>query len=101
MAFVGTVDIPERVDRAQYFREMSYLELSVLFEKESTRDRWAAIAPKGVIGLVAPSELRDDGFDRLQITIKALAACCVLFRSPPLFAPSQANRDRLRAFFGD
>ncbi len=99
MAQVGTVDIPERVERAQYFRELPYLELSVLFDKESTRDKWAAVAPKGVIGLVAPSALAAEGLDRLGVTIRALGACCAVFRSPNLFAPSQANRDRLRQFF--
>ena len=34
MAQVGTVDMPERVERAHYFRELSYLELSLLFEHE-------------------------------------------------------------------
>src|SRR4029078_108738 len=31
----------------------------------------------------------------------ALTADPVLFRSPPLFAPSSANRDQLRRFFGE
>jgi uncharacterized protein YecE (DUF72 family) len=33
--------------------------------------------------------------------VTALTADPVLFRSPPLFAPSSANRDQLRRFFGE
>jgi hypothetical protein len=110
MAQVGTVDIPERVERAQYFRELSYLELSVLFDttlKESTRDKWAAVAPAGTLGLVAPRAALGaretlDVAPALQVlhdAVARLAASCAVFRSPPLFAPSQAHRDRLQTFF--
>lgn len=98
---VGTVDIPERIDREHYFRELSYLELSVLHAqpdvKESTLNKWAAVAPEGVIGLVAP--MSAEMLPRVTAVAAKLHATCVVFRSPAMFSPSQANRDKLAAFF--
>ena len=56
-ARIGTVDIPDRTERERYFAELTYLELSALFAgplKPGALAKWADVAPKGVIGLVAP-----------------------------------------------
>ncbi len=127
---IGTADIPERTDREKYFRELTYLELSVLFAgplKPSSLAKWAEIAPKGSIGLVAPwvlthrkppkgeklwqhddtvGDFRDSGSGRVALVelakaVTQLGAAHVIFRSPPLFAASQANRDALKKFFGE
>jgi uncharacterized protein YecE (DUF72 family) len=129
-ARIGTVDIPDRTDRGRYFRELSYLELSALFAgplKPGALAKWAELAPKGAIGLVAPwvlthrrapsaarlwrhdataGDFRDsaparDALGPFRAAVDALGASHVVFRSPPLFAPSAANRDRLRAFFSE
>ncbi len=103
MVCVGTVDLPERVDRARYFAELDYLELNLLARAEvtpKTRDRWAASCPRGVVGLVVGGDLR-----ALPVTladdVKAFGASCVVFPSPAMFSPSQAHRDRLKTFFND
>jgi uncharacterized protein YecE (DUF72 family) len=129
-ARIGTVDIPDRTDRERYFAELSYLELSALFAgplKPGALQKWAQVAPTGTIGLVAPwvfthrrapesprlwrhddtaGDFRDsvparDALGPFRAAIADLGAVHAIFRSPPLFAPSQANRDRLRAFFGE
>jgi len=129
-ARIGTVDIPDRTDRERYFAELSYLELSALFAgplKPGALAKWADVAPKGTVGLVAPwvfthrrapdatrlwrhdataGDFRDsaparDALPPFRAAIDALGAVHAVFHSPPLFAPSAANRDRLRAFFGD
>jgi hypothetical protein len=101
MVCVGTVDVPERVDRTRYFEQLDYLELTLLARGEvtpKTRDRWAASCPRNVVGLVVSTEFRT-----LPVTlvadVTAFGATCVVFPSPPLFSPSQAHRDRLKAFF--
>ena len=125
---IGTVDIPDRIERDRYFKQLAYLELSALFAgplKPSALARWAEIAPKGGLGLVAPAVLthrnppkaakawpsdattgdfRDSPAGRvalaaLRTAVDTLGARCVVFRSPSLFAPSAANRDQLRRFF--
>src|SRR5688500_16282716 len=131
MAFrIGTVDIPERVERDRYFRELSYLELSALFAgplKPGSLAKWKSNAPAGAIGLVAPwvlthrqppkaaklwdhdatvGDFRESPLSRAALTafregVKTVDAGFAIFKSPPLFAPSQANRDRLTAFFRD
>ncbi|MGE0867753.1 MAG: DUF72 domain-containing protein [Kofleriaceae bacterium] len=127
---IGTVDLPERVDRPRYFRELNYLELSALFPgplKPSALARWAAESPKQSIGLVAPwvlthrkapkstklwdhdasvGDFRDSAPGRAALAglveaVAALNAPCVVFSSPPLFAPSAANRELLKRFFGE
>lgn len=129
-ARIGTVDIPDRTERERYFAELSYLELSALFAgplKPAALAKWATVAPKGSVGLVAPwvfshrrapdaqrlwrhdataGDFRDSAPARealapFRAAIDALGAVHAVFRSPPLFAPSAANRDRLRAFFGE
>jgi hypothetical protein len=129
-ARIGTVDIPDRTERERYFAELSYLELSALFAgplKPGALAKWAQVAPKGTVGLVAPwvfthrrapeasrlwrhdataGDFRDsaparDALGPFRAAIDALGAVHAIFRSPPLFAPSQVNRDRLRAFFGE
>lgn len=127
---IGTVDIPERIERHRYFRDLSYLELSALFAgplKPSLVAKWAALAPAGSIGLVAPSVLthrkapkssnpwptdatvgdfRDSAPGRaalaqLRAAVTQLSSPCVIFHSPALFAPSAANRDQLKKFFAE
>lgn len=122
--------MPPRVDRERYFRELSYLELSLLFAgpvKPGALSKWAAVAPPGSIGLVAPfslthrkppsgaklwphdastgdfriSDTARAAFDALCEAAKTLRARCVVFRSPDTFSPSAANRDALRRFFGE
>ena len=127
---IGTVDIPERVERSRYFQELSYLELSALFPgplKPAAFARWQEVAPPGALGLVAPwvvthrkppkaerlwphdsevGDFRDSRHGRsalaaFQGAVTALSASLAIFPSPPLFAPSTANRDQLRRFFGE
>jgi uncharacterized protein YecE (DUF72 family) len=102
MVFVGTVDIPERVDRERYFAQLDYVELSLLLQnvKDKTRGKWAASCPPGAVGLVVAGELREIAVT-LAEDVAAFQAGCVVFRSPALFSPSQANRDQLRRFFGE
>lgn len=129
-ARIGTVDIPDRTERAHYFAKLSYLELSALYAgplKPASLAKWSAVAPKGTLGLVAPwvfthrqapeaerlwrhdgtaGDFRDstparDALGPFRAAIDALGAVHAVFRSPPLFAPSAANRDRLRAFFSE
>jgi uncharacterized protein YecE (DUF72 family) len=89
--------------------------------------RWADIAPKRSVGLVAPfplthrkppagaklwphdastgdfriSDLARATLAPLREAVLALAARYVVFRSPESFSPSAANRDRLRRFFAE
>ena len=127
---IGTVDLPARVERERYFRELSYLELSALFQaplKTASLSRWQSMAPPSTLGLVAPwvlthrkppasgpswthdptvGDFRISAPGREAITplhnaVTALTPAQVLFRSPPLFAPSMANRELLRRFFGE
>jgi len=127
---IGTVDIPERIERSRYFAELPYLELSALFAapwKAGSLARWQADAPAGSLGLVAPwvltqrkppkaerlwhhdstvGDFRDSAHGRSALAVfreavTAVAAPHALFRSPPLFAPSTANRDQLKRFFGE
>jgi hypothetical protein len=127
--FVGTVDVPAKIDRERYFRELTYLELPALFAgplKASSLSKWEE-APAGSIGLVAPfplthrkpppgsklwpTDAKTGEFritDAARATIEPLReavtktrARCVVFRSPDSFSPSAANRDALRAFFSE
>lgn len=127
---IGTVDIPDRTERSRYFRELSYLELSALFagpQKPGSLAKWTDFAPAGAIGLVAPfvlthrtppkaaknwdhdattGDFRDSPLARTALAalaeaVKVVKARHVIFRSPSLFAPSQANRDRLTKFFSE
>ncbi len=127
---IGTVDIPERIERDRYFRELSYLELSVLFAgplKPPALAKWIAAAPAHTVGLTAPwvltqrkapkaerlwhhdatvGDFRDSAHGRSALAafrevVIAVTASHALFRSPPLFAPSAANREQLRRFFGE
>ncbi|HVK83035.1 MAG TPA: hypothetical protein VM513_02960 [Kofleriaceae bacterium] len=129
-ARIGTVDIPERMDRARYFRELDFLELSALFAgplKPSVLAGWAEVAPRGSLALVAPfvlthrkppkaaklwthdattGDFRDSAPGRVALAelrkaVDQLGASHVVFKSPSLFAASQANRDQLARFFGE
>lgn len=124
---IGTVDLPERIDRERYFAELSYLELSALFAgplKAASLAKWQD-APADTVGLVAPwvltqrkpptasrlwhhdatvGDFRDSAHGRSALTAfraaaDLLHAAFAVFPSPPLFAPSTANRDRLKQFF--
>jgi uncharacterized protein YecE (DUF72 family) len=127
---IGTVDLPARVERERYFQELSHLELSVLFQgplKSSSLARWQSVAPPGALGLLAPWVLThrkppvsgpswahdatvgdfrnsapgQEALTALREAVTILTPGHVLFRSPPLFAPSSANREQLRRFFGE
>ncbi len=127
---IGTVDIPERIERSRYFHELSYLELSALFAgplKPGSLAKWQEVAPPGSIGLVAPwvltqrkppkaprlwhhddtvGDFRDSGHGRSALAVfreaaQALSARHAIFVSSPMFAPSAANRDQLKVFFGE
>jgi len=127
---IGTVDLPARVERERYFRELTYLELSALYAgpvKPSALAKWVEAAPKGTVGLVAPfvlthrkpptgpklwahdassGDFRDSPAGRaslgpLRDAVTAIGATEVVFRSPEAFSPSAANRDQLRRFFGE
>jgi hypothetical protein len=147
--WIGTADLPDRVDRARYFQELQYLEASAFFAgqlKPGTLHKWIATTPKGAIGLVAPwvltyrkppattkygsvrspssagrpsqptaatwghdptvGDFRNSAPGRvalaeLRSAAVQLEARCAVFRSPPAFAPSVANRDQLRRFFNE
>lgn len=127
---IGTVDIPDRTERGYYFKKLTYLELSALFagpQKQSGLAKWAEIAPPGSLGLVAPwvlthrkappgaklwahdatvGDFRDSGPGRVALAelakaIEITKAAHVIFKSPPQFSASQANRDALAKFFGE
>ncbi|MGE5180565.1 MAG: DUF72 domain-containing protein [Acidobacteriota bacterium] len=118
------------MERDRYFRELSYLELSLLFAgpvKPSVLARWAEVAPPGALGLVAPFPLThrkppsgaklwphdattgdfrggataSESLGALRAAVDQLHAGCVVFRSPESFSPSAANRDALHRFFGE
>jgi hypothetical protein len=124
---VGTVDVPAKIDRERFFRELSYVELSALFAgplKPSSLQKWTEAPPQS-IGLVAPfplthrkppsgsklwkhdatsgdfraSEPGRATLAPLREALAAVSARCVVFRSPATFSPSAANRDLLREFF--
>lgn len=127
---IGTVDIPERIERARYFSELSYLELSALFAgplKAAALAKWKDGAPAGALGLVAPwvltqrkppkaerlwhhdatvGDFRDSAHARSALAafrevVAAVTASHAIFKSPPLFSPSSANREQLKRFFGE
>jgi uncharacterized protein YecE (DUF72 family) len=122
--------VPARVERDRYFRELSYLELSVLFAgpvKPGVLAKWADVAPKQSIGLTAPfslthrkppsgtklwphdastgdfriSDVSRAALVQLREAVALLDARCVVFRSAESFSPSEANRDQLRRFFAE
>jgi uncharacterized protein YecE (DUF72 family) len=127
---VGTVDVPAKIDRERFFRELNYAELSVLFagpQRPAVLAKWAEVAKPGTIGLAAPfvlthrkpptapklwnhdattgdfrsSDVARESLAPLREAVTALSARCVVFRSPEAFSPSAANRDQLRQFFGE
>ncbi|HEY4181021.1 MAG TPA: DUF72 domain-containing protein [Kofleriaceae bacterium] len=127
---IGTADLPDRMDRAKYFKSLTYLEMSGMFAgplKPSVIDKWAASTPKGTLGIVAPwvlthrkppkaeklwqsdnsvGDFRSSSPGKVALAALAdavgkLGAAHAIFRSPPLFAASQANRDALAKFFGE
>ena len=129
-AKIGTVDIPQRVERERYFAELSDVELAALFAgplKPRVLTQWADVAPEGAIGLVAPfplthrkppagtklwptdattGDFRDNPLARealaaLKAAVAQLRAGSVIFRSAESFSPSAANRDLLTRFFSE
>lgn len=96
-------------------------------QKPSTLAKFAELAAPKTIGLAAPfslthrkapnapklwshdtttgdfriSPLAREVLEPLRAAITQLSARCVVFRSPENFSPSAANRDQLKAFFGE
>lgn len=94
-------------------------------QKPSTFAKWAQVAPRDAVGLVAPfvfthrtaptgqkpwphdattGDFRDSPLARealapLAAAVTELGAKCVVFRSADAFSPSAANRDQLTKFF--
>jgi hypothetical protein len=126
---VGTVDVPAKIDRERFFRELSYLELSALFAgplKPGSLTKWAE-APAKATGLVAPfplthrkppsgsklwpsdatsGDFRASEPGRATLAplceaIERINARCVVFKSSDSFSPSAANRDSLKHFFAE
>lgn len=120
--------MPARIERERYFRELTYLELSVLFGgpvNKGVLAKWAELAPPKSIGLVAPfplthrkpppgaklwpydastgdfriSEVSRAALEPLREAVSTVDARYVVFRSPDAFSASAANRDQLRRFF--
>ncbi len=127
---IGTVDLPDRMERDRYFKELSLLELSAFFAgpmKPSSLAKWAAGTPEGGLALVAPwvlthrkppvattmwphdatvGDFRDSAPGRaalaqFKLAVQQLKAGYAVFKSPNLFAASAANRDTLKKFFGE
>lgn len=127
---IGTVDLPERIERERYFQQLPYLELSAWFAgplKPAALAQWKAAAPAHAVGLVAPwvltqrkvptatrlwhhdatvGDFRDSAHARSALAafreaVTTLTASHAVFRSPALFAPSTANREQLKWFFGE
>lgn len=127
---IGTVDLPDRMEREHYFKELDFLELSAMFAgpiNSAILTKWAAVIPRDTVGLVAPfvlthrqppkgtklwahdlavGDFRDSGLGRVALgqfgdALVKLRARCAVFRSPSLFAASQANRDALTKFFAE
>jgi uncharacterized protein YecE (DUF72 family) len=127
---IGTVDLPPRTGMEHYFKALSTVEISALVAaamKPGTLVKWKASVPARSIGLHAPwvithrknltgnderkadagsGDFRDSpvvqqALAELAQAADAIDAWSVIFPSPPLFSPSQANRDQLRKFFND
>jgi uncharacterized protein YecE (DUF72 family) len=127
---IGTVDLPPRTQMEHFFTELTTVEITALVAapmKPGTLAKWKSTVPARSIGLHAPwvithrknvtgkddrksdqvsGEFRDSAVARAALAELAEAAIAidawsVVFPSPPLFSPSQAHRDRLRAFFAD
>jgi hypothetical protein len=127
---IGCVDVPARIERERYFKDMTYCELSALFagpQKPSTFAKWAELAPPNTLGLVAPfpithrkapesakpwpsdattGDFRDSplaraALDELVAAVKETKAACAVFRSADNFSASAANRDYLHRFFAE
>ena len=127
---IGTADLPPRTGIEHYFKALSTVEISALIAgpmKPATLIKWKATVPPRSIGLHAPwvithrknpsgnaerqadagsGDFRDSpvvqaAIDELATSAAAIDAWSVIFQSPPLFSPSQGNRDRLRTFFNE
>jgi uncharacterized protein YecE (DUF72 family) len=106
---VGCSELPERVSRESYFRQLSLLE-STAFTKTppstKTLKGWRKKSPEhAAFTLMAPPSLIDpnskdakaaqDFFD----ASKKLVTEAIVFRSGDLFSPSATNRDFIKSFF--
>lgn len=126
---IGTSDLPPRTSFERYFGALRAIELSALVGapiKAPTLAKWKATLPPQSVALHAPwvithrkapctttrqtdaqsgdfrdSPLTREALSELATTANALNAWAVIFSAPPLFSPSQTNRDRLRAFFAE
>ncbi len=128
MPSIGTVDLPDRMERERYFKQLDYLELSMLHDgpvKPAILAKWKASVPPKSIGLVAPWVLTDRSAPKAprlwdhdatvaafrdsapaqaalaayKTALSAIDAAYAVFRSPALFPASSANRDSLTKFF--
>lgn len=105
---IGCAELPHGVGWERYFSKLSFLETSAIARgpvKPSVLARWRAAAPgPGAFALVAPPIVANPldverGIDALVAAASTLEASVVVFRTPPSFSPSAANRDLLRRFF--
>jgi uncharacterized protein YecE (DUF72 family) len=127
---IGTVDLPPRTQMEHFFTELATVEITALVAapmKPATLAKWKESVPARSVGLHAPwvithrknvtgkddrksdptsgefrdSEIAREALAELAAAAVAIDAWSVVFPSPPLFSPSQAHRDRLRAFFSE
>jgi len=97
---IGTVDLPPRIDRERYFRELSFIELTATMSRAALA-RWRKLAPDGAIALHGALFATTDAIAQLRGALATVAAPTAVFRSPALFSPSTEHRERLRRFFGE
>lgn len=107
---VGCADLPTGKGWERYFEKLSFVETSILLRKPprpSVLAKWRAAAPgAGAFSVVAPPIVERPlgvagGTAPVVAAAQALEAGAVVFRTPPTFSPSAANRDTLRRFFGE
>lgn len=99
---VGTADLPHGIGWERYFEKLSFIETSVLAKnpaKPSVLTKWRNAAPgPGSFAVVTPGLHVGPAFlDAARI----LEPSALVFRTPPSFTPSAANRDELRRVFAE
>jgi hypothetical protein len=97
---IGTVDLPPRIERERYFRELPFIELTPTMSRAALA-RWRKVAPDGAIALHGALFATTDAIAQLRGDVASVAASAAVFRSPPLFSPSTEHRERMRRFFGE
>lgn len=113
---VGCAGLPHGVGWPRYFKKLPYLETPALLRgpvRAAVMRRWReAAAHERAFGVVAPASVTHSGHFRdneavekgvveLSAALEALDAGAAVFRTPPEFSPSQANRDVMRKFFAE